>query len=66
MHPYRTGFSLIEIMVGLAMGMVSMVVIMQVFSVFEGGKRTTTGGADAQSNGAISLYMIERDVRMAG
>lgn len=60
------GFSLIEIMVGLVIGMISMIVMLQVFSVFEGQKRTTTGGADAQSNGAISLYMIERDARMAG
>lgn len=63
---YRKGFSLVEVMVGLAMGMIAMLVIMQVFAVFEGGKRTTTGGADAQSNGAIALFMIERDVRMAG
>jgi type IV pilus assembly protein PilW len=62
----KGGFGLVEIMVGLAMGMVSMLVIMQVFSVFEGGKRTITGGADAQSNGTIALYMIERDTRMAG
>lgn len=63
---YRKGFSLVEIMVGLAMGMIAMVVIMQVFAVFEGGKRSTTGGADAQTNGAVALYMIERDLRIAG
>lgn len=62
----QQGFSLIEIMVGLAMGMISMIVIMQVFSTFEGEKRTATGGADAQSNGALALYMIERDARMGG
>ncbi|WP_292935270.1 PilW family protein [Noviherbaspirillum sp.] len=63
---YHKGFSLVEIMVGLAMGMIAMVVIMQVFAVFEGGKRSTTGGADAQTNGAVALYMIERDLRIAG
>lgn len=66
MRPLQKGFSLIEIMVGLAMGMISMIVIMQVFSTFEGEKRTATGGADAQSNGALALYMIERDARMGG
>lgn len=60
------GFSLIEIMVGLAIGMISMIVIMQVYAVFEGRKRSTTGGSDAQTNGAISTYMIEREIRMAG
>ena len=60
------GFSLVEIMVGLAIGMIGMIVIMQVFDLSEKQKRTTSGGADAQSNGAIALYMIERDTRMAG
>lgn len=60
------GFSLIEVVVGLGIGMLSMVVIMQVFAVFEGGKRTTTAGTDAQNNGALALYMIEQDARMSG
>lgn len=60
------GFSLVEIMVGLAIGMIGMIVVMQVFDLSEKQKRTTSGGADAQSNGAIALYMIERDARMAG
>ena len=60
------GFSLVEIMVGLAIGMIAMIVVMQVFDLSEKQKRTTSGGADAQSNGAIALYMIERDTRMAG
>jgi type IV pilus assembly protein PilW len=62
----NAGFSLIEIMVGMVMGLISMVIVMQVFSSFEGQKRTTTGGSDAQTNGGVSLYTIERDVRMAG
>ena len=66
MKTRHRGFSLVEIMVGLAIGMISMIVIMQVFDLSEKQKRTTSGGADAQSNGAIALYMIERDTRMAG
>ncbi|HYD62818.1 MAG TPA: PilW family protein [Noviherbaspirillum sp.] len=66
MNRRQEGFSLAEIVVGLGIGMLSMVVIMQVFAVFEGGKRTTTSGADAQNNGALALYMIEQDARMAG
>ncbi len=60
------GFGMTEVLVGLGIGMLAMVVVMQVFSQSEGQKRSTTGGADAQSNGAIALYMVERDVRMAG
>lgn len=55
-----------EIMVGLAIGMLATVVIMQVFSVFEAQKRTTTGTADAQTNGSIALYTITRELQMAG
>lgn len=66
MHDKQNGFGLVEIMVGLGVGMLAMVVVMQVFSQAEGQKRTSTGGADAQSNGAIALSMIERDAKMAG
>ena len=60
------GFSLVELMVGLVVGMIGVVIMMQIFSVSEGYKRTTTGGDDAQNNGAIALYGIQRDLRQAG
>ncbi|MDD5242205.1 MAG: PilW family protein [Sulfuricella sp.] len=60
------GFSLVEIMVGMVIGLLSMVIVLQVFTMFEGQKRTTTSGSDAQTNGGIALYTVERDVRMAG
>lgn len=60
------GFSLVEIMVGMAIALISTLIVMQVFATFEGQKRTTTGGADAQTNGSLALFTIERDLRMAG
>lgn len=60
------GFSLIEIMVGLAIGMFAMVVMMQVFGAAEGNRRATTGGNDAQVSAALGLYNLERDIRQAG
>lgn len=60
------GFSLIEIMVGIAIGMLGVLIIMQVSTVFEGQKRTTTTGSDAQTTGVTALFTIERDVRIAG
>jgi type IV pilus assembly protein PilW len=62
----QAGFSLIEILVGLAIGLLATLVIMQVFSVFEGQKRTTSGAADAQTNGSIAIYSIEHELKMAG
>lgn len=63
---HNTGFSLVEIMVGMVIGLISTIIVMQVFATFEGQKRTTTGGSDAQTNGGVGLYTIERDMRMAG
>lgn len=60
------GMTLIELMVGLAIGLVVTLVVAQTLVFYEGQKRTTTGGADAQVNGAIALYTIQRDVQMAG
>jgi type IV pilus assembly protein PilW len=60
------GFGLIEIMVGLAIGLIATIIMFQTFAVSERHKRTTTGAADAQTNGAIGMFSIERDVKMAG
>lgn len=62
----QIGFGLIEIMVGLAIGMIATIVMFQTFAVSESQKRTTTGAADAQSNGAIGMFLMERDIKMAG
>ncbi|MDX8385047.1 MAG: PilW family protein [Gallionella sp.] len=62
----QIGFTLVEIMVGLTIGMLATVVIMQVFTVFETQKRTTTGSADAQTNASIALYNISRELQNAG
>lgn len=65
-HPGQKGFSLIEIMVAMAIGLLTTLVIMQVFIAFEGQKRATVGTADAQTNGSVALYTIGRDLQMAG
>ena len=62
----QSGFSLVELMVALVIGLIATLVITQVFSAFEGQKRTTTGTADAQTNGSIALFTMQRDIQMAG
>ncbi len=62
----QAGFTLVEIMVGMAIGMLATIVILQVLSVFETQKRSTTGTADAQTNGSIALYNISREMQNAG
>jgi len=63
---YQSGLSLVEILVGLLIGLLATLVIMQVFAVFEGQKRTTSGSAEAQTNGSIALYTIANELKMAG
>lgn len=62
----QKGFTLVEIMVGLIIGLLVTLVVVNVFSVFEAQKRTTTGNSDAQTNGAIALFNIQRDTQIAG
>jgi type IV pilus assembly protein PilW len=60
------GFSIVELMVGLVISMVVSLAVFQTFGVFEAQKRTTTSGADAQTNGLVALQSLERDLKMAG
>ena len=60
------GFSLVDIMVGMVVGLLAMLAIMHSYSAFEGQKRTTTTGMDAQENGLMALQALETDIRQAG
>jgi type IV pilus assembly protein PilW len=63
---HQRGFSLIELLVGMLVSMICMLAIMAAFAVYEGKKRTTTTGNDAQQNGSYALYTLERQLRTAG
>src|SRR5262245_2093506 len=65
-HAAARGFSMVELLVAMLIGMIGMVIIFQVFEVSEGIKRTTTSGGDAQQAGVIALYTMERDIKNAG
>jgi type IV pilus assembly protein PilW len=52
------GFSLIEIMIGIVIGMIAVLVIFQVFALAEGIKRNTTSVGDAQQNGLLSSFIL--------
>jgi type IV pilus assembly protein PilW len=60
------GFSLIELMVAVVVGLLGVLAIMSVFVSSEAQKRATMGGADASENALIALVTMERDLRMAG
>lgn len=60
------GFSLVEIMVALVIGSLAAIIMLQVFALSEERKRTTTSGGDAQSNGVLAFYQLQRDIAQAG
>ncbi|MGH8686616.1 MAG: PilW family protein [Burkholderiales bacterium] len=62
----QAGMTLLEILVATAIGLIGIVVITQTYIVNESYKRSTASAGGAQTNGALALYNIERDVRMAG
>ena len=62
----QVGFSLVELMVAVVIGLVGTLVMFQVFAMSEGQKRTTASGGDAQQNGAIGLFTLERELRNSG
>ena len=62
----QTGFTLVEILVAMVIGLLGIVVMFQVMSVWESLKRTTAAGSDAQIAGTVALFNLERDIRPAG
>ena len=57
---------MVELLVAMLIGLIGMIIIFQVFEVSEAIKRSTTSGGDAQQNGVIALYTMERDFKNAG
>jgi type IV pilus assembly protein PilW len=62
----QTGFSLIEIMIGIVIGLIAVLVIYQIFAASEGIKRNTTSVGDAQQNGLFSSFMLGIEIANSG
>lgn len=60
------GFSLIELLVGVVIGLVLTLAIFQVLVASEGRKRSLTGVNDVSQSGAYSVYVLDRVLRSAG
>ena len=60
------GFTLIELMIGMLIGLLASLAVTQVMVNSEGQKRTTTSGSDAQVNGALALSTLQRAIQPAG
>ncbi len=62
----QAGLSLIETMIGLALGLIALLVIVQAFSSIRQFTAASTGQADAQQRGTIASWRLLRELRMAG
>lgn len=58
--------SLVEVMVGLVIGMIGVLVVFQTMSVWGERTSTTMSGGDARTSGAIGMYYLEQDLAQGG
>jgi type IV pilus assembly protein PilW len=58
--------SIIEIMVGVAIGLIGCVVIFQMFTISEARRRTIASGSDMDISGRLGMMTLERDLQLAG
>ncbi len=57
---------MVELMVGVAIGLIAMLVVFQTLATWDARRRATTAGSDAQVAGTVGLFSMERDLRIGG
>ena len=60
------GFTLIEVLVGLGIGLVGIVVMFRMVALWETSTRSATSGSDTQVSGTLAMFALERDLKQAG
>jgi type IV pilus assembly protein PilW len=60
------GYSLVEMLIVLGIGLIVSLAIFQTFVLFEAYRRTTTAGNDALTNGAAALQLLSQEIETAG
>lgn len=61
-----TGFGMVEILVAMLIGMITVLIIMQVMATTESQRRTVVSGSDAGTTGALAMQELQRDIMNAG
>ncbi|RZJ02309.1 MAG: hypothetical protein EOP39_22805 [Rubrivivax sp.] len=62
----QRGLSIMELMVGITIGMITVVVIFQVLTASDARTRSTAAGGDAQMTGTVAMYALDRDIKLGG
>jgi type IV pilus assembly protein PilW len=65
-RPASRGMSMIEVLVGLAVGMIGMLVIFQTVTVWDARTRVSASNGDNQVAGSLAMFRLERDLKLAG
>ena len=60
------GFSLVEVMLGILLGMFSVIAVLKVFSQSDTSQRIGNATSEAQVNATMALDLLSRDIRQAG
>ncbi len=62
----QTGFSLVELMVGIAIALIASLAIFQTFAASEEQRRTTGSGSEGLQGGTLAMAQVQAVVRNAG
>lgn len=64
-HHHR-GFSLVELMVAMVVGMLAMMFVARTMSSFESTRRAGVGGSDSLQNGMVAMFTMQNEISKAG
>ena len=62
----QSGFSIMEMMVGITLGLLGMLAVTEALITFNTNRNATTQTMESQNNGTMALYLLERDLAQAG
>jgi len=63
---HLAGFSMIELLVGIAISMIGLLVMYKTVTLWDSRTRATIAGGDTQVAGTLAAFEIERDIKLAG
>jgi type IV pilus assembly protein PilW len=63
---HRRGFSLVELLVSIVIGLIALMFAVRLMSGSELAQRAEVGGSDAMQNGMVALFSMSRDGGQAG
>src|SRR4029453_1974326 len=62
----QRGFTLIEVLVGLGIGLIGVVLMFRMVALWETHSRSAIAGSDIQVSGTLAMFSLERDLKQAG